>query len=1074
MGQTRTGLLSEKVDIDNYRFHLAAWDRIRLTIEPPADGAIGADLYWGISGFKEFNKAETGKKVVLDGLFPPGDYRLALNAKTTSDAEYKLTLERLKRFGCPVDCEPNDNRDFANPLPASHVLEGTANEWRDSDWYRLPVFDEATAIMLSSEPRKPVLVETGDYAARNLVVWNSAAGQWQGLIPAGVQTYVVVGNDGEYRFDVAFSSGPDANPTVVDSTLELAIGLDTTEVAAYREYGQQVAGTLRLINKGTTSVTADLEAATSDTRWVVDIKEPRVEIAANSERAVPLTVRVPADAWADWPVRISAHATTKEGAEDEAFVDISAGRETNPVNAVHAWSIPAELRGGFNVAWQSLGGRWVGEEDSAIGWGFGSVFDGMAIEKQGLLLRGGTQRPDDGVGLTVELAGNEPVDVVGLTINELAGLDYLLFLRNLDFALSLDGETFTPVVEGDLLPIKSEQAFVLKKPMAARYARLRLKHAFNGRAAPALSFGELKVITKPGIDISLGKGFNLADPTLGGHVVWSLPGITPASWDGSMLHQDGKYDTRRIKSGQPLEWVVGFHHDRAAQITRMEWVNPPNPSSYNKIDKVTVSVSIDSPIGPWQTVGEWSLPAGEPASVFDLEAPAWARFVRFSVAGSAGAKWYALPDALRIWERPTENEYRSILTEWGFASQSAIYEELHPLQVDKPFTAAGHDSRVKAAPLQFDQLVGGQVVLGKHSHWYKIDVPDSQNYLTITLGGDPTVRTVVQLEAGDGKQIPVVKSGASTSLSHTYQAVVESGGTYYLKIDEPPRNVAFLWDTSASVGPYLPVIYNSLMAYAKDVVPGQDAANLIPFGGHTLLRDWYGEPYILQTVLNDYPRKESNSEAEQTLSTASKALAPRPGTKAIVLVTDAATNRFAPVWTDLKRVQPRIFGLGVGSQGALSRNPAREQDLMQDWSRVNGGHYSHLLNEGEMEIAFDRAATMLRRPADYTLKVTGSFKEAPGPGTLRVISDDKNMVGGAAIELILDASGSMLKRLDGKRRIEIAKEVLGEAITEHIPPGTPVALRVFGHKEANSCRTDLELPLAPLDPATALQDDKCG
>ncbi len=61
----------------------------------------------------------------------------------------------------------------------------------------------------------------------------------------------------------------------------------------------------------------------------------------------------------------------------------------------------------------------------------------------------------------------------------------------------------------------------------------------------------------------------------------------------------------------------------------------------------------------------------------------------------------------------------------------------------------------------------------------------------------------------------------------------------------------------------------------------------------------------------------------------------------------------------------------------------------------------------------------------------------------------------------------MLKRMDGKRRIVIAKEVLSEAVNEYIPAGTPVALRVFGHKEPNSCRTDLEIALKPLDPAAA-------
>ncbi len=72
--------------------------------------------------------------------------------------------------------------------------------------------------------------------------------------------------------------------------------------------------------------------------------------------------------------------------------------------------------------------------------------------------------------------------------------------------------------------------------------------------------------------------------------------------------------------------------------------------------------------------------------------------------------------------------------------------------------------------------------------------------------------------------------------------------------------------------------------------------------------------------------------------------------------------------------------------------------------------------------------------------------------------------GGAAIELILDASGSMLKRdADGVRRIDHARQVLSELVSEYLPEGATFALRVFGHKQADSCRTDLEIPAGPLN-----------
>jgi hypothetical protein len=61
----------------------------------------------------------------------------------------------------------------------------------------------------------------------------------------------------------------------------------------------------------------------------------------------------------------------------------------------------------------------------------------------------------------------------------------------------------------------------------------------------------------------------------------------------------------------------------------------------------------------------------------------------------------------------------------------------------------------------------------------------------------------------------------------------------------------------------------------------------------------------------------------------------------------------------------------------------------------------------------------------------------------------------------------MLQRIGGVRRIELARDALGRLVGGVVPAGTPFALRVFGHREADSCRTDLEIPLSPLAPAAA-------
>src|SRR6266508_324526 len=65
------------------------------------------------------------------------------------------------------------------------------------------------------------------------------------------------------------------------------------------------------------------------------------------------------------------------------------------------------------------------------------------------------------------------------------------------------------------------------------------------------------------------------------------------------------------------------------------------------------------------------------------------------------------------------------------------------------------------------------------------------------------------------------------------------------------------------------------------------------------------------------------------------------------------------------------------------------------------------------------------------------------------------------IEYILDASGSMLQNLQGKTRLQVAKEVLTSRLSA-LPPNTQVGLRVYGHRipyqgrDAESCK-DIEL-----------------
>lgn len=61
--------------------------------------------------------------------------------------------------------------------------------------------------------------------------------------------------------------------------------------------------------------------------------------------------------------------------------------------------------------------------------------------------------------------------------------------------------------------------------------------------------------------------------------------------------------------------------------------------------------------------------------------------------------------------------------------------------------------------------------------------------------------------------------------------------------------------------------------------------------------------------------------------------------------------------------------------------------------------------------------------------------------------------------IVLDASGSMWGQIDGRAKIEIARETLG-TVLKAVPTGTELGLMVYGHREKGSC-SDIELAVPP-------------
>lgn len=93
----------------------------------------------------------------------------------------------------------------------------------------------------------------------------------------------------------------------------------------------------------------------------------------------------------------------------------------------------------------------------------------------------------------------------------------------------------------------------------------------------------------------------------------------------------------------------------------------------------------------------------------------------------------------------------------------------------------------------------------------------------------------------------------------------------------------------------------------------------------------------------------------------------------------------------------------------------------------------------------------------------------PTTGTLQVTWANNTAPNRAQrVEIILDASGSMLGQINGQRKIDIAHSALNMLINQ-LPDSAEVALRTYGRRRSNDCQdTELVQPLRKLDRAALI------
>ena len=372
---------------------------------------------------------------------------------------------------------------------------------------------------------------------------------------------------------------------------------------------------------------------------------------------------------------------------------------------------------------------------------------------------------------------------------------------------------------------------------------------------------------------------------------------------------------------------------------------------------------------------------------FRFAEPTWARYLRFTGEGPTQHREYReTPVVLRVLERPTDDTYRSITGAWGRTSAPAIRELLQP-----PDLAAAtarmpvsdeNDHPAAATPLMESVPLDGTIQRGVDVDWYTLTMPAGDNTLDLAIDAPPTAGVTVALMDLAGREVVLEEARSSSPSIARYTADVEPGATYLVRVVQPPFSTVFTYDTSGSLGQVLSYVSTALRGFAADIRPGEEAVQIMPFEEASLLPDWSDDRFLIEDAVAGVFSARGSSAAESSMISAAKGLALRPGARAMLVVTDAETMSFnlaSQLWLSLSQVRPVIFTVHVGGGGA----PALTTDLMEDWANAWGGHYEYAASHGELDRAFDRLATWLRRPAAYQVTFDGRFIDHR-PGGLSV------------------------------------------------------------------------------------------
>ena len=730
---------------------------------------------------------------------------------------------------------------------------------------------------------------------------------------------------------------------------------------------------------------------------------------------------------------------------------------------------------GFNIALAALGGKVEGatSEYNDKTWAAANLIDGaISIRERGWSSKDDTLPQD----LVFSFYQNREALITAVVIDTTTPKRFEppeSVPKHVEIWTSTTGpvDGFSKIAGARLQHRTAEQVITFP-PTPARYVKVRFLSHHGGSSIQA---GEVKIIEAsegaPSILRDMPK--NLASPALGGAVVR----FTSQYSDRDGVHQlvEGRTDTPGWRSADgylPQEFVFAFRGDQVALVDQII-LNPKtnhDPTTWPK--RITVSVSAESPLDGFQEVGQFTLQQEPREQAFPIGRRA--RFVKLRILENFGGGYTSLSEVKLL--EGMGPDYESILREMpeavvmsrGAAPSGSIDETGIAPETEPNGTPAD------ANPLELGRRTKGVIDPLGEDDYFRLAIPGSDpTVLTLELLGRPNIRTSLTLFDAAGKSLKRFDPGAVPAQQATFSWAVEPG-EHFLQVTEPPISMVLMWDTSGSMQYSTDDLKRAVEAYLDQVRPSE-RLNLIRFSRReteVLLPEFTSDRERLKAATAGKFFADGETPFYDAVAKGIELLEGAEGNRAIVVITDGADTAsrldHPAFWRLLqdKRIRLYTIGLGLELQEYQPMIASSGERVLGHAAMATNGRFFFARTADELKGLYQQIAEELRTVSTYYVRATLSR----GPGSLQVVATEERIPTVSAppqVELILDASGSMKRKIGGRRMIDEAKDTMAQII-EGLPDDLQVALRVYGHRiregQRGACQdSELVFPLAKLD-----------